>query len=174
MYCKIRPETPGIEISTRSDGGIFNLSRLKARTKVKHVKITELQYADDNATLTHLPEDLQISANTFWNVYPRFGLKINLEKTKVLFQTSGNMGPPNTSVSISGTAIKQVDNFKYLESFLISNATCRMNIKKRIRSAHVPYGRLVKRVFQNRDLTLETLCAPPHQPTGFAAVLTAF
>lgn len=156
MYYEIGRETPGIEISTRSDGGLFNLSRLKARTKVKHVKITELQYADDNATPAHLPEDLQISANTFSNAYTRFGLKINLGKTEVLVQTPPNTDPPNTSVSINGVPIKQVDHFKYLGSILASDATCRVDIENRIRSAHAAYGKLCKRVFQNRDLTLKT------------------
>ena len=39
---------PGISINYRTDGGIFNLRRLKAQTKACVASIAELQYADDN------------------------------------------------------------------------------------------------------------------------------
>ncbi|XP_047496567.1 uncharacterized protein LOC125044159 [Penaeus chinensis] len=42
-----RKSDDGIFIHTRSDGGLFNLARLRAKTKVKRVLIRELLLADD-------------------------------------------------------------------------------------------------------------------------------
>ena len=38
----------GVHIRYRMDGGLFNLRRLKARSKTFEVTISELQYADDS------------------------------------------------------------------------------------------------------------------------------
>ena len=39
--------TKGIHLHTRSDGKLFNLARLRAKTKVRTVLIRELLFADD-------------------------------------------------------------------------------------------------------------------------------
>ena len=39
----------GIQLKYRTDGGVFNLRRLKANTKVKLATLRELLYADDCA-----------------------------------------------------------------------------------------------------------------------------
>ncbi|XP_063613563.1 uncharacterized protein LOC134786815 [Penaeus indicus] len=49
----------GIFIHTRSDGGLFNLARLQAKTKVRKVFIRELLFADDAALATHTEAGLQ-------------------------------------------------------------------------------------------------------------------
>ena len=47
----------GVYICTRSDGKLFNLSRLRAKTKVRRVLIREMLFADD-AALAHTVEAL--------------------------------------------------------------------------------------------------------------------
>ena len=48
---------------TRSTGGLFNLSRLRAKTKTKRVLIRELLYADDAALVAHSEAHLQNCVN---------------------------------------------------------------------------------------------------------------
>ena len=43
----------GVRVSYRYDGGIINLCRLKARTKVSYALISELLYADGGAIVCH-------------------------------------------------------------------------------------------------------------------------
>ena len=43
----------GIYLRTRSDGRLFNLARLKARTKVRNALIRDMLFADDAAVVTH-------------------------------------------------------------------------------------------------------------------------
>ena len=40
-------------------GNLFNLARLRAKTKVRHVVIREMIFADDAALVTHRIENLQ-------------------------------------------------------------------------------------------------------------------
>ncbi|CAE1315652.1 unnamed protein product [Acanthosepion pharaonis] len=49
MLNEIPPDTPSIDLRYRLDGGVFNLARLRARSKTTMCWVRELQYADDNA-----------------------------------------------------------------------------------------------------------------------------
>ena len=74
----------GIYIRFRSDGSLFNLRRLLARTKTIEELITDLLFADDCALLTHTEKALQHIVNHFSDTAKNFGLTIGLEKTEVL------------------------------------------------------------------------------------------
>ena len=51
--------TEGIYLQTRSDGNLFKLSRLGAKTRVHEKYVHDLLFADDAAIRTHTQEDLQ-------------------------------------------------------------------------------------------------------------------
>ena len=77
----------GIFIRFRTDGSLFNLRRLLARTKIIEELITELLFADDCALLlAHTEEALQYIANRFSDASKNFGFTISLKKTEVLYQ----------------------------------------------------------------------------------------
>lgn len=57
--------TEGIYLRTRSDGNLFNLSRFKAKTKVRDRLIRDMLFADDAAVVTHTQEELQTLMNRF-------------------------------------------------------------------------------------------------------------
>ena len=50
--------------------------------------LLELQYADDNALVTHQEEDLQAAVDAFSYAYNVLGLTLNIQKAQVLFQPS--------------------------------------------------------------------------------------
>ena len=49
----------GVFLHTRSDGKLFNLVRLKAKTRVRTMLIHELLFADDAALVSHIADELQ-------------------------------------------------------------------------------------------------------------------
>lgn len=78
--------TEAIYLRTRSDGKLFNLSRLKAKTKIRETLIRDMIFADDAAVVTHTQEELQSLMSRFSMACKDFGLTISLKKTNVLSQ----------------------------------------------------------------------------------------
>ena len=64
MLSAFKNTDPGIQITYRTDGGVFNLHRLRAKTKVTLALIRELLYADDCAIVAHSEHDLQQLADS--------------------------------------------------------------------------------------------------------------
>ena len=50
--------TEGIYLRTRSGGTLFNLARLRAKTKVRKVLIRDMLFADVASVATHAQEEL--------------------------------------------------------------------------------------------------------------------
>ena len=71
----------GIYSRFRTDGSLFNLRRLLARTKTIKELITEMLFADDCALLTHMEEALQHIVNHFSDAAKNFSLTISLKKS---------------------------------------------------------------------------------------------
>ena len=55
--------TEGVLLHTRTDGSLFNLARLKAKTLITKPLIRDLLFADDAAVMAHSPEELQTLLN---------------------------------------------------------------------------------------------------------------
>ncbi|KAK3870093.1 hypothetical protein Pcinc_024644 [Petrolisthes cinctipes] len=156
MLNEIPPDTPTIDLQFRMDGGVFNLARLRAKTKTTKTLLREMQYADDNATPGQTAEDLQRTATTYNTVYERFGMQVNTDKTKALIQHPPGQILPNINTTINEHTLEEVDQFSYLGSILTSTPTCKKDVENRIRAAHSAYGRLSCRVFNNHALTTAT------------------
>ena len=98
----VRDRLPhGVELDCRLDGRLFNLSRLKAKTKAMKTAVIDLQYADNRAIFAHSAEELQTSLDLLTENYQSLGLSNNIKKNKVIHQpTPGiNAGPPEIKVS---------------------------------------------------------------------------
>ena len=82
---------------TPSSGKLFNLTRLRAMSKVNRIIV------HDAAIVSHTDTGLQSSCNSFARACDEFGLKINLGKTVVLSQ--GTASPPTIMVLLLGWSI---------------------------------------------------------------------
>ena len=104
-------------LHTRSIGGLFNLSRLRAKTKTKLVLIRELLYADDAALVAHSEVHLQNLCERFAKACSDFSMTINLKKTVVM--SLGTSSPPR--ILTNGSSLNVVDKFSYLGSIVNSS-----------------------------------------------------
>ena len=102
----------GIFLRTRSDGRLFNLSRLRARTKVRGARIMEKLFSDDAAIAAHTEEELQHLMDSLSPACREFGLIISLPKTKKLSQGSST----KPSFKIDNHELGVVEEFPYLGS----------------------------------------------------------
>ena len=72
-----KTSTEGVFLHTRADGRLFNIAQLsakRAKTKVRHVVIREMLFADDAVLVTHTMEDLQKLIDRLSHVCKEFGL----------------------------------------------------------------------------------------------------
>ena len=107
----------------RTDGKLFDLRRLKTKSKVMYEFIREAQYADDIAVMSDYAEGLQELLDAYNATAKRFRLRINAGKTEVLC-----MGP-EVIFFVNEIPLKYVDRFKYLSSFVSKD--CKLLVFKR-------------------------------------------
>ena len=139
----------GIFIRFRTDGSLFNIWRLLARTKTIEELITEL-------LLAHTGEALQHIINRFSDAAKNFGFTISLKKTEVLYQPPPREAYSPSHIGIDGTNLKAVEHFTYLGSVIPSDATVSKILDNRLSKASSSFGRLSKRVWQRHSLRLFT------------------
>ena len=158
LLSAFRSSDPGVEITYRSDGGLFNINRLKAKTKITKAIIRDLLYADDCAIAAHSEGDLQSLTDSLSEATKRFGLTISIKKTEVLFQPAKDSAASIPEIKIDGQVLNTVDSFTYLGSNISASGTLDKEISNRIAKASASFGRLYKRVWRNKGLKLETKC----------------
>ena len=79
----------------RVDGGLFNLSRLKAKTKTKTDIVRDLLFADGCALKATSLKDMQDSMDLFSLACDAFGLTINSMRTLAVYQPAPGVPTQN-------------------------------------------------------------------------------
>ena len=102
------------------DGGI----------KVGGVLVKALRFADDQAMIASSQESLQIMMNRLNEVSEKWGMKINIKKTKVMVISRDKV--KTVELELSGQKIEQVHEFCYLGSMITEDAKCHKEIRRRI------------------------------------------
>jgi len=142
----------GIFIRTRADGKLFNIARLRAKTKVREVLIREMLFADDAALTSHTETGLQELVSRLSHACKEFGLTISLKKTNILAQ--GTDTAPD--ITIDNTHLEVVETFTYLGSTVSSSLSLDTEISSRIGKGAAVMSKLNKRVWSNSQLTVNT------------------
>ena len=144
--------TEGIYLRTRTDRKLFNLSRLRAKTKVQLKCLLDFLFADDAAVTAHSAKDLQQLMTRFSNACQDFGLTISLKKTQVMGQDVDF--PP--AISTNDQELDVVHDFVYLGSTISDTLSLDAELIKRIGKAATTMTRLTKKVWNNSKLTEHT------------------
>ena len=141
-----------IYLRTRADGKLFNLSRLRAKTKVQLRCLRDFLFADDAAVTAHSAEDLQQLMTRFCDACQDFGLTISLKKTQVMEQ---NVDSPPV-ISINDHELDVVHDFVYLGSAISDTLSLDAELNRRIGMAATTVTRLTKKAWNNSKLTRHT------------------
>ncbi|XP_024052555.2 uncharacterized protein LOC112104472, partial [Terrapene carolina triunguis] len=146
----------GIYLKYRHDGSLFDLRRLNAKTKTVQKLLLEALFADNCALMAHTENDLQHIVNKFAEASQLFGLTISLGKTEVLHQSAPGSNASVPSISIDGTQLKVVENFKYLGSVISSDGSLDNEINARISNASQALGCLRVKVLNHHNIRMST------------------
>ena len=65
--------------------------QLHTKTKNTNILVRELLFTDDSVLIAHSAEEIQWIVDAFANASSKFGPKINIKKTEVMFQPNSTM-----------------------------------------------------------------------------------
>ena len=146
----------GVYIRFRTTGSVFNLRRFNTKTKNFSSLIRELLYADDADFVSHSEEVLQEIMNLFSTACDAFGLTISIKKTKVMFTPVPGAPYVEPDIFVKETRLEVVDTFVYLGSTISKDGSLDAEINLRTQKASTAFGKLEKRVWSDRGITIKT------------------
>ena len=108
------------------------------------------------ALFAHTVDDIQAITNAFARSARRFGLTISLKKTEVIYQPKPGADYTAPTITIDNNPLKVTDKFTYLGSMISQNALIDDEISARIGKASGSFGKLTKRLWNERGVWLVT------------------
>ncbi|KAJ1154962.1 hypothetical protein NDU88_007701 [Pleurodeles waltl] len=133
-------EETSIKIRCRTDGRLFNLRRLQAKTKAEEDSVHNFLFADDCPVNAATKAHMQQSMNRFSTAYRNFGLTISTKKTEVLNQSAPQKTYTEPTITTEGEILKAVDRFTYLSSTLSRSVSIDDAVETRITKASSAFG----------------------------------
>ena len=108
----------GVSFRYRTDGSLFNLRRLQAKTKVREDTAHDFLFADDCALNARTESDMQESMDLFAKARDDFCLTISTKKTEVMHQPAPAAPYTEPNITVDGQRLTVVDKLVYLGSTL--------------------------------------------------------
>jgi len=108
--------TEGVYLHSRSDGKLFNISRLKAKSKTRTVLIRDMFFADDAALAAHSEGQLQSLTNRY-KACDILSLTISLKKNQGMCQGTAIAH----EINLKDHQLEIVNQFTYLCSTTTNN-----------------------------------------------------
>jgi len=121
--------------------------------------VRELMFADDTAFVAHSHQDAQEIITLFAQAAKSFGLKINIKKTEVVYQSSPGSHDTGDPILIQDRELAEVSKFKYLGSTISNNNKLDAELEIRTSNASKAFGRLKDKVWNNKEIIIKTKCA---------------
>ena len=107
------PRHGGWHIQSRHNADLFNVTHFRAKTKTTRILMRELLFADDSALVAHSAEEMQKTVDAFSDASKKFGLKINIKKTEVLYQPNSTR-TQEENIMVDGNKLNSVLDFTCL------------------------------------------------------------
>src|SRR6218665_2140270 len=125
------------------------LKSTEAGARVGGQTVNNPRFADDIDLVAEDDGRLQELTDEVHNSSQRFGLKINVEKTKTM--TIGKQ-QKTVEIKIEGETLEQVTEFIYLGGVITEDCRCTKDIKRRIGLASAKFGTMNK-VWRSNNIT---------------------
>ena len=112
----------GVYIQSRQSANLFNVAHFRANTKTIRILMSAL--------VAQFTEEMQKIVDAFSNAANKFGLKINIKKTEVLYQPNSTR-TREEDIMVDGNKLNTVLEFTYLGSTISSNGCIDDEIQRR-------------------------------------------
>jgi len=117
-------------------------------------RINNIRYADDTVLLASSGAGLQMLVNIVQISSEKFGLKLNINKTKVMVMSKQSPNEPSISITVNSTKIGQVQHFNYLGYWITTYGRCGKEIRRRINLSKRSFNSM-KNIFRDRQLSIQ-------------------
>lgn len=117
------------------------------------VRVNNIRYADDAIVFADTQEGLQALMDKVVEVSKRYGLEMNVNKTKLLVVSKEQIN--NAHIKINNVRIERVKQYTYLGTIINENWDNTQEIKCRIEKARAIFNKM-SALFKNHNLTLAT------------------
>ena len=144
----------GVYIQSRKNTDLFIVAHFRANTKTTRILMRELLFSDDNALVAHSSEEMQKIVDAFSDASNKFGLKINIKKTEVLYQ-SNYTRTREEDIMVDGNKLNSVLAFTYLGSTISCNGCIDDEIQRRVAKTSASFGRLRQRLWNNHYVSVK-------------------
>ena len=120
----------GVYIQSRQNADLFTVSHFRARTKTTNILVRELLFADDSTLIAHSAEEILRIVDAFANASSKYGLKINIKKTEVMFQL--NTMILEEAINVEKPRLNPVKEFTYLGSIIEKDSHIEAELQRRM------------------------------------------
>ena len=125
------------------------LDESQALIKIARRNINNLRYAVDTTLMAESEEELNSLLMMVKEESEKFGLKLNIQKTKIMLSN------PNTLWEIEGEKVEAVTDFLFLDSKITADGDCSHEIKRCLLLGSKVMTNL-ESILKSRDITLLT------------------
>ena len=145
-----------IGFNYRFEGSLFNLGRLRAKTRVSEEVARDFLFADDCDLAAGSQADLQHTMNLFSSACDNFVLTISIKKTEVMYQPALGKPYEEPIITMNCQNLLAVDNFTYLGNKLSQVVHIDEEINSRIAKGRAAFGQLREKVWDRADIRYQT------------------
>ena len=146
----------GVQVEYTYNAPLMRNSRYKLdRTTL----VQNLSYADDILLTSSNIEDLECLVTSLNNTCAKFGLKMNLKKTKFMSISPNNITRLNITPTLQmsdDTNIERVSQFKYLGSILRSDISVDAEVESRINRAAQIFRSISRLIWYQNKIKVST------------------
>ena len=140
----------GVYIYSGQSADLVNVAPFRSKTKTTRILTRELLFADYSALVAHSAEEMQKIVDAFSDASKKFGLKINIKKTEVLYQPNSTR-TQEENIMVDGNKLNSVLEFTYLGSTISSNGSIDDEIQRRKAKASASFDRLCQRLLYGAE-----------------------
>lgn len=121
--------------------------------RLQRVEITECAFADDIVIMARNVKDLEDNLKIWQHEAEQSGMKLNMNKTKVLAVTQNR---EEIKVEIEGEEVEQVSSYQYLGVILEGTGNQEVEIDRRVESSNRVYYAMNNGFISRREITKDT------------------
>ena len=142
-------EGVGTLLLFKYDGKLFRRSTRQACKR-------EVFYGDDAVLFAGTRTGAEQALMLYQEVAGAFGLKVNLQKTKLMAVGPGIEDGERAPITMGNDVVECVEDFTYLGSSVTPNAKIDAEVDRRLASASKAFGALRHAIFKDRGLSITT------------------